>query len=231
MPDRDEREVGQLDLLSYPDQLRLARAVAAGAEAQRRLAGADQPAGSAGVTGAERARLETVADDGKRARRTFVEANLRLVMAEVRRYPVPTTQAFVELVQAGNVALVHAADRFDGRRGVRFSAYAEWWVRRAITQRWAAIGGVPLSAGNPSPATPITKGSLTAAVDDRALGPDPATVGDGLGPDPAAVDHYRRRIAWTTRPDQPTWSTTSLTGAASRSSAESPSGPIPCDRM
>jgi RNA polymerase sigma factor (sigma-70 family) len=221
MPDRDElhyyeQEVGQLDRLSYPDQLRLARAVVAGADAQRRLAGPGRPAGSGGagsggVAGAERARLETVADDGERARRTFVEANLRLVMAEVRRYPVPTTQVFVELVQAGNVALVHAADRFDGRRGVRFSAYAEWWVRRAITQRWAAIVGDPLSAGDPSPAT------------DR-----------GLGPDPVAVDHYRRRIAQTaqlTRPDQPTWSTTSLTGAASRSSAESPSGPIPCDRM
>jgi RNA polymerase sigma factor (sigma-70 family) len=213
MPDRDEREVGQLDLLSYPDQLRLARAVAAGAEASRRLAGPGRPAGSAGVTGAERARLETVADDGERARRTFVEANLRLVMAEVRRHPVPTTQVFVELVQAGNVALVHAADRFDGRRGVRFSAYAEWWVRRAIAQRWTAIVGDPLSAA------PTTKDSLTAAVVDE------------LGPDPAAVDHYRRRIARITRPGQPTWSTTSLTGAASRSSAESPSGPIPCDRM
>jgi RNA polymerase sigma factor (sigma-70 family) len=219
MPDRDElhyyeQEVGQLDLLSYPDQLRLARAVAAGAEASRRLAGPGRPAGSAGVTGAERARLETVADDGERARRTFVEANLRLVMAEVRRHPVPTTQVFVELVQADNVALVHAADRFDGRRGVRFSAYAEWWVRRAITQRWAAIVGDPLSAA------PTTKDSLTAVVDDCALGPDPA-----------AVDHYRRRIARITRPGQPTWSTTSLTGATSRSSAESPSGPIPCDRM
>ncbi|HEY1732957.1 MAG TPA: sigma factor [Acidimicrobiales bacterium] len=219
MPDRDElhyyeQEVGQLDLLSYPDQLRLARAVAAGAEARRRLAGPDWPAGSGGtgsggtgsggVTGDERARLETVADDGERARRTFVEANLRLVMAEVRRYPVPTTQVLVELVQAGNVALVHAADRFDGCRGVRFSAYAEWWVRRAIAQRWAAIE------------------------------PGPGVLGGELGPDPAAVDHYRRRIAQTaqlTRPGQPTWSTTSLTGVTSRSSAESPSGPIPCDRM
>ena len=108
------------------------------------------------MTGAERTRLETVADDGERARRTFVEANLRLVMAEVRRYPVPTTQVFVELVQAGNVALVHAADRFDGRRGVRFSTYAEWWVRRAITQCWAAIVGDP--------------------TDDRGLEPGPAAV-------------------------------------------------------
>jgi RNA polymerase sigma factor (sigma-70 family) len=226
MPDRDGRlhhyaqEVGQLDLLSYPDQLRLARAVAAGAEAQLRLAGPSQlagpgqPAGSGGVTGAERARLEAVADDGERARRTFVEANLRLVMAEVRRYPVPTTQVFVELVQAGNAALVHAADRFDGRRGVRFSAYAEWWVHRAITQRWATIVGDSLSAGATS------KGSLTAVVEDR-----------WLEPGPAAVDHYRRRIARITRPGQPTWSTTSLTGATSRSSAESPSGPMPCDRM
>jgi hypothetical protein len=219
MPDRDElryyeQEVGQLDLLSYPDQLRLARAVAAGAEASRRLADPGRLAGPGRLADAERARLETVADDGEQARRTFVEANLRLVMAEVRRYPVPTTQVFVELVQAGNVALVHAADRFDGRRGVRFSAYAEWWVRRAIAERWAT------AVEDPSPPGPTTAGSLTAVVDDR-----------GLEPGPAAVDHYRRRIARITRPGQPTWSTTSLTGATSRSSGESPSGPMPCDRM
>ena len=221
MPDRDgrrhhyEQEVGQLDLLSYPDQLRLARAVAAGTEAQQRLAGSGRLAGSDGVADAERARLETVADDGERARRTFVEANLRLVMAEARRYPVPTTQTFVELVQAGNVALVHAADRFDGRRGGRFSAYAEWWVRRAIAERWAAVVGDPSPPGRPT-----TVGSPTASA-----------AGGPLRPDPAAVDHYRRRIARLTRPGQPAWSTTSLAGATSRSSAESPSGPMPCDRM
>jgi hypothetical protein len=224
MPDRYEREVGQVELLSYPDQLRLARAVEAGTDAAARLAGRHR------LADVERGRLEAVADAGERARRAFVETNLRLVMAEVRRYPVSTTQAFVELVQAGNIALVHAADRFDRRCGVRFSTYAQWWVHQAVAQSWAATDhAVGDEIARPDPVAIDRYRQLVAELDVGA-GPV-ARLGAGGGARAGATVGAGAGSDRRTGPGQPVWSTASLTGAVSRSSAGSPSGPIPCDRM
>lgn|GEM_PF-5897827 len=233
---RYQREVGQLELLSYPDQLRLARTIEAGAQAARELvdlAGGGRTKGSHRPGGRDRQQLEALVDAGDRARRTLVEANLRLVMAEVRRYPVSTSRALVELVQAGNIGLVHAADRFDWRDGLRFSAYAHRWVHRAVARSWAESPDAAPAASTLSPAGSAPAGSapVGSAPADPATSPE-LTAGGTPRPDPAALQRYRRRVALLdVDRDQPARSAGSLTGAATRSSAESPSGPIPWDRM
>jgi RNA polymerase primary sigma factor len=119
-------------LLTAEDEVRLAQAYEAGLDARRRLAfaAADDPA---------RPGLEAVAERGERARRTMIESNLRLVVSIARRFSA-TGLPLSDLVQEGNLGLLRAVERFDWRRGVKFSTYATWWVKQAIARGAADRG-------------------------------------------------------------------------------------------
>src|SRR5215216_3945039 len=125
-------EIGQHRLLTAEDEVRLAQAYEAGLDARRKLAdcAADDPA---------RPGLEAVAERGERARRTMIESNLRLVVSIARRFSA-TGLPLSDLVQEGNLGLLRAVERFDWRRGVKFSTYATWWVKQAIARGAADRG-------------------------------------------------------------------------------------------
>jgi RNA polymerase sigma factor (sigma-70 family) len=120
-------QIGAHALLDHDDEVRLAQAMERGAEAARELE--EEPA----ARGRRRMRLVADVRAGERARRTFIEANLRLVVSIAATYRRSGTD-LSDLIQEGNVALMHAVERFDWRRGHKFSTYATWWIRKAVSE-------------------------------------------------------------------------------------------------
>jgi RNA polymerase primary sigma factor len=126
-------EVGQHRLLTRQDEVRLSQAYEAGLDARREL--------GALVPGDPRhPALAATAKRGELARRTMVESNLRLVISVARRFG-STGLPLEDLVQEGNLGLLRAVEKFDWRKGFKFSTYATWWIRQAII-RGAADRGV-----------------------------------------------------------------------------------------
>ena len=126
------REIGAVSLLTPHEEKVLAEALAVGKEARRQLVAGEVAPADQGVT----ARLVARGED---ARRRMIEANLRLVVSIARRYlrrglPLP------DLIQEGNLGLFRAVDKFDHHKGYRFSTYAYWWIRQAITRALADYG-------------------------------------------------------------------------------------------
>jgi RNA polymerase primary sigma factor len=122
------REIGRVPLLTGPDEVRLAQGIEGGREAQARLEAAE-----AEVTDAEREQLEALVREGNAARTALTDANLRLVVSVARRYSnrgVP----LIDLIQEGNLGLLRAVEKFDWRRGFKFSTYATWWIRQAVSR-------------------------------------------------------------------------------------------------
>lgn len=118
-------DIGHESLLDRDDEVRLGETIQLGIRAKRHLA-QDQ-----NLSTDDRAALARQISDGERARREFVEANLRLVVYVAKRYRRPGVE-LLDLVQAGNIGLLGAVERFDWRRGNRFSTYATWWIRQAV---------------------------------------------------------------------------------------------------
>ena len=134
------KKISQVPGLSPAQEAELAQRIEAGLAAEAKLA-ADKAADKAGDEGSlsagQRVDLEWAAELGTRARNHLLEANLRLVVSLAKRYTgrgVP----FAKLVQAGNLGLIRAVERFDYTKGYAFSTYATWWIRQAITRALAA---------------------------------------------------------------------------------------------
>lgn len=116
-------ELGKVRLLTAKDEVRLAQAIEAGAKAQRKL--------DAGEVG-NREELERAVRAGRAAFDHFVAANLRLVVSVAAQFSKRSTLDLGELIQEGNLGLLRAVEKFDWRRGYKFSTYATWWIRQAI---------------------------------------------------------------------------------------------------
>jgi RNA polymerase primary sigma factor len=122
------REIGRVPLLTAHDEVELAKAIEAGLFAEEKMAG-----GTAGDSGIGMAELMLVAADGIRAKQRLIEANLRLVVSIAKRY-IGRGMVFLDLIQEGNLGLIRAVEKFDYTKGYKFSTYATWWIRQAITR-------------------------------------------------------------------------------------------------
>ncbi|MFD6950617.1 RNA polymerase subunit sigma-70 [Nocardiopsis sp. TSRI0078] len=118
------REIGRVPLLSAEQEVDLAKAIEVGLYARHR-----DPA--AGACTAEE--LTALVEEGERAKRRLVESNLRLVVSIAKRY-TGRGLLFLDLIQEGNLGLIRAVEKFDYRKGFKFSTYATWWIRQAITR-------------------------------------------------------------------------------------------------
>jgi len=121
------REIGRVPLLTAEDEVELAKAIEAGLYAEEKLTGGYP------LLGEERADLEWLAADGVRGKQRLIEANLRLVVSIAKRY-IGRGLVFLDLIQEGNLGLIRAVEKFDYTRGYKFSTYATWWIRQAITR-------------------------------------------------------------------------------------------------
>ena len=138
-------DIGQYSLLTKDDEVRLAQAIEAGVAARTELEREERS-----LSPARRRELRRVARLGERAERTFVQSNLRLVVSIAKKYQA-SGLPLLDLVQEGNLGLMHAVEKFDWRKGFKFSTYATWWIRQAITRGIANTGRtirLPVHAGD-----------------------------------------------------------------------------------
>jgi len=119
--------VGSYDLLDADTEVRLAQTIEAGAEAEARLR-------RGGLDPAEAAGLRRTVRDGEEARHHFISANLRLVVANARRFARAGGLDMADLIQEGNLGLIRAVEKYDWRKGFKFSTYATWWIRQALSR-------------------------------------------------------------------------------------------------
>ena len=125
------KEIGKVDLLTAADEVDLAMKIEAGLEAGNKLEAAE--AGEIELTRAEKRRLSRVEQVGLEAKQALISANLRLVVSIAKRY-VGRGMLFLDLIQEGNLGLIRAVEKFDYEKGFKFSTYATWWIRQAITR-------------------------------------------------------------------------------------------------
>ncbi|WP_406739876.1 RNA polymerase sigma factor [Streptomyces atratus] len=124
------REIGRIPLLNAADEVELARRVEAGLFAEERLASTPDPDTRLAVD------LDRLVVMGRMAKRRLIEANLRLVVSVAKRY-VGRGLTMLDLVQEGNLGLIRAVEKFDYARGYKFSTYATWWIRQAMSRALA----------------------------------------------------------------------------------------------
>ncbi|MFP3991873.1 sigma-70 family RNA polymerase sigma factor [Streptomyces sp. E11-3] len=125
-------EIARTPLLDAAKEVELSQVIEAGVYAQKILDGAVEQESEA-AKGATREELAALVADSDRAKDVFIRSNLRLVVAVARRYP-RSGLPLLDLIQEGNAGLVRAVEKFDYRKGFKFSTYATWWIRQAITR-------------------------------------------------------------------------------------------------
>jgi DNA-directed RNA polymerase sigma subunit (sigma70/sigma32) len=122
--------IGKTALLSAAQEVELAKRIEAGLFAEEKLAESER------MNTDQRIDLEWIAEDGRRAKNHLLEANLRLVVSLAKRY-TGRGMLFLDLIQEGNLGLIRAVEKFDYTKGYKFSTYATWWIRQAITRAMA----------------------------------------------------------------------------------------------
>ena len=127
------KEIGRVPLLTGPDEVRLAKRMEDGLEAVDELAVLNAEGRLESLDFATRRKLQRRVRDGDRARQQLIQANLRLVVSIAKRY-VGRGMQLLDLVQEGNLGLMRAVQKFDHSKGFKFSTYATWWIRQAISR-------------------------------------------------------------------------------------------------
>ncbi len=173
-------EVGDLPLLTAEEEVALAKRIERGRQAREELA-------SGPVSAERRAELQRLIEDGWAAREHLVLANSRLVISVAKKY-MGRGVPFLDLIQEGNIGLIRATKKFDYRRGHKFSTYATWWIRQAITRAIADHGRtirVPVHMGDQINKLLRTSHQLT-----QRFGRDPTTdeLAEALGVTPKKVE-------------------------------------------
>ncbi|MEU1755381.1 RNA polymerase sigma factor [Micromonospora matsumotoense] len=128
------KQIGKVPLLNAEQEVELAKRIEAGLYAAERLRAADD--GEEKLTRDMQRDLLWISRDGERAKNHLLEANLRLVVSLAKRY-TGRGMAFLDLIQEGNLGLIRAVEKFDYTKGYKFSTYATWWIRQAITRAMA----------------------------------------------------------------------------------------------
>jgi RNA polymerase primary sigma factor len=137
------KEIGRVPLLTAPQEVDLAQRMERGKDARENL-------GEEKVASKDIERLEQLVEDGMAAREHLINANSRLVISVAKKY-IGRGVPFLDLIQEGNIGLIRAAKKFDWRRGHKFSTYATWWIRQAVTRAIADQGRtirVPVHMGD-----------------------------------------------------------------------------------
>jgi RNA polymerase primary sigma factor len=126
------KQIGKVPLLNAEQEVELAKRIEAGLFAEEKLGDGQAKQ----LRPEQRLDLEWIADDGRRAKNHLLEANLRLVVSLAKRY-TGRGMLFLDLIQEGNLGLIRAVEKFDYTKGYKFSTYATWWIRQAITRAMA----------------------------------------------------------------------------------------------
>jgi RNA polymerase primary sigma factor len=127
------REIGQVPLLVAQEEVDLAMRIEAGVLTEERIADLNASGEIARLDPEEKARLRRTVRDGERAKQELTQANLRLVVSIAKRY-LGRGMQILDLIQEGNLGLMRAVEKFDYTKGFKFSTYATWWIRQAITR-------------------------------------------------------------------------------------------------
>jgi RNA polymerase primary sigma factor len=125
------KQIGKVPLLNAEQEVELAKRIEAGLFAEEKLAESAH-----GLSDDQRFDMQWIAEDGRRAKNHLLEANLRLVVSLAKRY-TGRGMLFLDLIQEGNLGLIRAVEKFDYTKGYKFSTYATWWIRQAITRAMA----------------------------------------------------------------------------------------------
>ncbi|MGI9023361.1 MAG: sigma-70 family RNA polymerase sigma factor [Acidimicrobiales bacterium] len=180
-------DIGKHSLLTRAEEVRLGELAAAGRQAAAEL--------SKGQVPPQRKReLEALVKAGEKATKRFVRANLRLVVSIAKKYQA-SGLPLLDLIQEGNFGLMHAVERFDPRRGFKFSTYATWWIRQTIARGIANTGRsirLPVHAGDQLLAIRMTSASLEVQLGRM---PRPDEVGQALGMPSRKVEELRPFLA------------------------------------
>jgi RNA polymerase primary sigma factor len=174
------REISRARLLTAEEEVSLAKALEAGKAARARLEQIAQAGQGAVDDPDERARLDRDVQHGEEARQRLIESNLRLVVSVARKY-LGRGLSFLDLVQEGNIGLQRGVDKYDWRRGFRFSTYAYWWIRQAVSR---AVAEQSRTIRLPVHVVEQLTRLYNVARDlERDLGrqPTPAEIGEQLG--------------------------------------------------
>ena len=182
------REIGAYPLLTAADEVSLAMAMEAGREAEAVLASTGET-----LTRARRRQLQRAVAAGEEAKRQFIQANLRLVVSIAKRYR-RADLPLLDLVQEGNLGLIRAVEKFDHSKGCKFSTYATWWIRQAVSRAIAdKARTIRLPAHVVEQAGRVRRMASTLS---EALGREPTVeeVAERLGIKPQTVDDLQHLL-------------------------------------
>ena len=221
------QEISRIALLTADEEKVLGRKIVLGVEAQSEL----ESLGDA-VSTLDRRRLQRVIDQGRRAREDLTNANLRLVVSIAKRY-TKVSMPLADAIQSGNIGLMKAVEKFDYTRGFKFSTYATWWIKQAISR---AVAEESRNIRIPTHAMENINRAIRVQRELTQLNqrePTMIEIAKALGESPERVAEYFRLAADTTSLDQPTRGDGDSTVAdlIAATDAVDPSGGLELDDM